>query len=478
MNSNNFSTLKSKLKISFIILVLFMNMGFKSLSELKSDDKIDTFENPVLLKVLKKSIKEPIGRYHKPYKISVSKKIFKKGTKISQAYSSEVLLACENKSWLFFIDEFPDAYFKHPVKIGIFDLVTKKIKIKDAEWWPVVDGISYFIDSSEKKEKDKYLTCITYYDDIKEIRKRKISNKCNCSAANPTPKIPRDYKNVIGERLKNSYKKLWAIIILGAIEINGHNKGLAYDANGMYSILKAYNVPEERIYYFKKKVAQSSFPLPFDDMIYKKEFDFNTILEVLENIKKEIKPDEKFLFFISAHGGFQELDICKNLKFKYTIDDNQMQKWFSEIKCSCLFIIINSCRSGSFISGRPSQCCLNDLSVQNPNEENNFRIVITSSSSNEYSYPDIDTCDCNYRTDQGSEFIGGFFEAFTKKEADIDCNNRISIGEAFDYAKKYAACGGGSLTCKQYIPKYTPIIKWSSSYKKRTSFSPYTEYLF
>jgi hypothetical protein len=48
-------------------------------------------------------------------------------------------LACNNSSWLFFIDLAPNAHFAHPAMIALLDAVSGEIRSLDAEWWPIIE---------------------------------------------------------------------------------------------------------------------------------------------------------------------------------------------------------------------------------------------------------------------------------------------------------------------------------------------------
>ncbi len=481
MKRINISTYRGQLVLKSGLILLFFLIGIlysnleateKALSGKTSKIDIKTAINLIDEKIGGIYLKEPFNLLQMGlYKISIYKGLFAKGDKIKHACSSEDLFTCNNESYLFFVDEAPWAHFKHSVRIGIIDSVNEKIQIKQAEWWPVVNGKSYFLDENPKKyttwlfrtrnviQNLSYLLSAIKMDINMlqlDILQQQQTNVCDCYSTQL--KEDANYQSVFGRA--SSKSKLWAIIILGAIvDEEGNNEQLAYDADGMYSIVNAHGVPDNQIYYFKKKVKDAT-PLTNDDRIYSTCLDINSITSVVDEIQSKIEPADKFLFFISTHGDNWELSLCKDLNQCLNIDDCQMQKWLSKIRCKRLFVIINSCNSGSFVLGNDvSQCCRYDLSI--PDGENNDRVVITSCSFNEKSAADIDNCDLN-KDDRGSEFIGGFFEAFTKEEADCNCDNIISIGEAYNYAIKYAQCGSGSLTKNEIAePRYHPIIKCS-----------------
>lgn len=483
---------QSVLKPVLTLLVLFIIYCTIIAKEKAISEKTSKIDKDVAIGLIEEEIvgiyqNEPLNAIQKyPYKISIYNKLFDGEVKIRHACSSEDLFTCKNDSYLFFVDEVPWAHFKHSVRIGIIDAITEEIQIKQAEWWPVVKGKAYFLDENPKEYTTWMLRTENINHSISYFRssinpytnntitmlklymmQQQHKNSCECNSTSLNDDA--NYQSVIGRASRQS--KLWAIIILGAIVYRvDTNKDLTYDADGMYSILNAYGVPDNQIYYFKKKVKDIT-PLTNDDKIYSTCLDIDSVTTAIDEIQSKIDPADKFLFFICTHGGNWELSLCKKKNQCLNIDDCQMQKWLSKIRCKLLFVIINSCRSGSFVLGDDmSQCCRYDLSI--PQGENNDRVVITSCSYNEPSPADIDNCDIN-KDDRGSEFIGGFFEAFTKEETDCNCDNMISIGEAYNYANKYAQCGSGSLVKSEFAePSYHPIIKCSKG------INPLNEFLF
>lgn len=77
------------------------------------------------------------------------------GSRVRQAVNDEgktpEYLACEHKSWLFFIDLSPGAHFAHPTIIALLDAVNGEIKSMDAEWWPVIE-VPVFENMAERQD--------------------------------------------------------------------------------------------------------------------------------------------------------------------------------------------------------------------------------------------------------------------------------------------------------------------------------------
>ena len=391
---------------------------------------------------------------------SIYKNLFNKDTEIRTAFTGELLFRCREDSYLFFIDEAPWATYKHPVRIGLINSNKGEIFLQKSEWWPVVNGESYFTENSEN-----YINFKTKLD-----RKIDTNNENSCICDSVSPSEFHDYNRTIENPSYPNKHKLWAIIILGAKEDSGGYRTLAFNAAGMYSILANHGVPEKQILYIKQQ--EQSFELLYDEKIRYHCVSTKTIGDAINEVKSKISIDDKFLFFISTHGGEWSLEVGDQSHLNPdSIDDCQMQKWLSEIKCKRLIVILNSCHSGSFISQSPiSEYSRYDISI--PSGNNNKRIIITSCRLEDNSPADIDSCDIN-KSDQGSEFIGGFFEAFTNNEADCNSDQKISIGEAFNYGKKYARCGKGSLMNGVFQRgQYQPLIKCSPG------INPLYEFLF
>jgi hypothetical protein len=369
------------------------------------------------------------------------------GTIIEPAFNSDKnkIIKCTEKSWLFVADLHPRNTFRHLIKIGIIN--NKICTIIDAEWWPVR--------IVKSQHESLYLTSKEWYmfghgnTRINDSTSDCVDRSSSLSTYVP---ITRDCLSSI-----QASRKLWAIIISGHSDEN-----FVFDANDMYSTLEYYRVPENQIFY----ITPNKLHLENDSKIFCDDVSLCSIKTCFEVIKGKILPSDKFLFFISTHGSDEKglsLEIINQNEELLTTES--LNDFLSKIKCKTQFIVINACGSGSFI------CPLIAMSTMSNN-----RVVIASCKSDEDSCSDVDKLECDLNIgDRGSEFLSGFIESFSKKVADNDIrDDKISIIEAFNYAKKCAWCANNSsiISCYNYNPSYHPQIAYSCG------IDPYTEFLF
>jgi hypothetical protein len=57
-------------------------------------------------------------------------------------------------SWFAWIDDEPQAFFAHPTRFVLIDVVTGAVTVLPSEWWPVVDGASLWNDDEAWRDND------------------------------------------------------------------------------------------------------------------------------------------------------------------------------------------------------------------------------------------------------------------------------------------------------------------------------------
>ncbi|MDQ1349749.1 MAG: hypothetical protein QG657_50 [Acidobacteriota bacterium] len=410
------------------------------------------------------SAKETISKLDKYKKGSIAVKLMIYDTPVNKddiikpAFASEIhkknMIECNQKSWLFVADYYPKANFKHQIDIGIINYENKdNPDIIEAEWWPTKNNEPLLLSSTKWK-------FIGYGGDRKQL-----SSNCDdddddeCKTINPNKQFE---KKAISSLTASG--KLYAIVICGYYENEeDSDMTLAYDAYDMYSLLKLYNIPDGKIFYITpyEMIDEGNAKIkPEKPKIDSKDVSLCNIKFFFDRVSDEIKPDEKFLFYISTHGGINELYLSNNGKERETFCSSLLDDWLSMIHCKIQFIVLSSCYSGSIIP---------DI-----NGTTN-RIIITSCDAGEIGYKDIDKLGCDLNIgDRGSEFLSGFILAFSDKDADVCIKDeKISIYEAFYFARNYACCADNSITTMcGYEPKYHPQIVYSTGIK------PYSEFFF
>jgi hypothetical protein len=355
--------------------------------------------------------------------------------------NSPLTITIDKPGWLFIMDDTPYANFAHPIRIGLLDSNTGTIEIKKDtfNWWPNILGgwnknIPFFIKSS----------MFTYINEEKPNRSEGESKgiyhcgeRIFCDSPFPCADELTCADILIGKP-DQPLKNFWAIIVCGGFA-SSDKLAFAKDTDCMYSVLRGYGVPKENIYYFLPadvkeeivKYAAEGNQFRFQNTgEAKKDFYKDAIMEAFSDIAEKInKKIGKFLFLISSHGDkqFVAIDINKDYWEKITL--SMLKPRVDAIQCKSKYILIDACFSGSFAG-----------LFNNPQTGSNPLYVITSARDNEFSYPDIDDDSADSgenNADRGTEFMGGFIEAFTNGDADChlgDDENRVSLGEAFDYA--------------------------------------------
>lgn len=395
-----------------------------------------------------------------------------KGIKIKSAYQSKnhnpsSSFIIEKPSWLFIVDETPFANFSHPITIRLIDADTQNIDNKQYtfHWWPKIydknnnNQIPYFAQVFSQNTESMNNSMFTLIDkpsnppQLQEL----IDDRGKGFYDSPFPHADQ----LIGRSSNSKFgKNTWAILVCGHLA-NGDTLAFAKDTDCMYSVLTGHGVPAGQIKYFlpqqvKEEIKslhpyQTSFQFKNTDA--SKKLTKDDIANAIKTITGEFEknPGGKFIFLISTHGSHHLLSLKTRVQKKAEeaeeeeeyIDLDDLVTWFQNIKSNNIYILIDACFSGSFIEAtydpilnkvllNPNPCIFKKLSPK----RNLF--VIVSACGNEKSYSDIDDDtpqSMENNEDRGTEFLGGFIEAFTKKEADLPPKDgKISLGEAFKYA--------------------------------------------
>lgn len=443
--------LLSVLKVIFIIPIYLSLIWYGTPLHSKSSNK-----NLILDKM--KAV-ELIKKQYQFKSASVALMIYETSippqTIIKPAFTPDKKIRCVQRSWLFVADFYPGATFAHKVEIGIINYRNQsKPDIISSEWWPIKIGnekIEPLYLSSKKWKKISFEVNEILLKFTSLLFKLNFSNrdylaKSNCSMASDS-KLYGDPPiiKIIGS--PNESGKLWAIIICGYDE-NGGNLTFRYDAEDMYSTLIQYGVFANRIFYITPN-------RPLNELnAYCNVFSIDSIKNCFERVKGEIDQDDKLLLFISTHGSDKKLNFVNSDGKEVYLCATLLNNLLNGIRCRTQFVVINACSSGSFIAPL--------MSVPDTNVN---RVIITSSYGESFSDLDYNDCDLN-SYDRGSEFLSGFIESFSNKNADKDNDCKISINEAFEFAKEYAFCADNNATtscrftplnlpCKQSTNEYT-----------------------
>lgn len=58
----------------------------------------------------------------------------------------------ERPTWFAWIDDHPQAFFAHPTRFVFIDAESGAVEVKQARWWPVLDGESLFMSREERTD--------------------------------------------------------------------------------------------------------------------------------------------------------------------------------------------------------------------------------------------------------------------------------------------------------------------------------------
>jgi hypothetical protein len=219
------------------------------------------------------------------------------------------------------------------------------------------------------------------------------------------------------------------------------------DTNGMYTVLKGHQVPEDQIYYLSpENDGDPCVPASIDNHRPPTTFDNvqNAIQTyVPQKIEQSGRSCDEFLLFVSSHGdrtgaGSSLKSILKVVTDKVCgPDDNpvpyggvispeQLNGWLAEVPCDRVTVVLEACHSGGFVDELKNS--------PNPNLPQQ-RFVFASTSPAGESHADVDSTEDPNPGDAGSETIWGYIEAFGMSAADFNPEKReISFGEAVKYA--------------------------------------------
>ena len=329
------------------------------------------------------------------------------GTRVQPAFVPEgkdmPVIVCENPCWLFFIDEDPLAHFAHPVRIVVLDSMTRRQKMIDAQWWPMIDGKPIF---SKVKERTDPETIIF----------------------NKTPEfelITQEQKEILGGSSRHVKTHdpcdSWAVIVCGFDDLPDT---FDEDTNGIYNVLTGLGIPANHIFYISPHTADAGVD---------RATNIANVQWAINQVAAQSDETDKVLFFYSSHGGIDSLSCVPGSTGGGNITAANLDNWLDAITCDELTIIIEACHSGSLI-GMYANGTHNTAEDDLVGDGETNRAIFTSASTDTSSYPDIDGTDDPNQGDSGSETIWGYVEAFSTASADSNSDSDISFREGWQYA--------------------------------------------
>lgn len=315
-------------------------------------------------------------------------------------------VVCEQDCWFFWFDDDPLAHFAHATRFVVVDASTGEVTVKEAEWWPVVNGKVMWGTAAERASDDLL---------IYEIPAGKIEGE-------PVVVWPPELEPV--EPHAHPGCEAWAIIVCGYDDVTDT---FDEDVHGIYNVLTGLGYDDAHIFY----VSPWTTDLGVDRVT-----NIANVQWAINQVAANSDTEDKVFFFYTSHGGVDSLNCNPGAAGGGSISSTDLDTWLDAITSRDMTILIEACHSGSFIGAYwDGTVVVAENELTGDGETN--RIVMTATDTNHSSYGDVDPpivpMDPN-PGDSGSEFPGGYIEAFSVAAADVDGNGAISVGEAYQYA--------------------------------------------
>jgi hypothetical protein len=315
----------------------------------------------------------------------------------------EEFIECEEDCWFFWFDYDPLAHFAHKTLYVLVNASTGEVTTKEAEWWPVVNSEVVWGKASERASDE----LLVFEMEPKKIEAKPVS-------IGPPELAPVDLHPLTG-------CETWAIIVCG---YNDATDTFDEDVQGIYNVLTGLGYTDNHIFYISPWTSD-----PGVDQVTS----IANVEWAINQVAANSDSDDKVFFFYTSHGSIDSLSCNPGADGGGSISSTNLDNWLDTITSHDMIILIEACHSGSFIGANwDGTLDANENELTGDGETN--RIVMTSTSTLYSSYGDVDPDWDPNPSDIGSEFPGGYIEAFSTAAADLDSNNAISVGEAYQYA--------------------------------------------
>lgn len=315
-------------------------------------------------------------------------------------------VVCEQDCWFFWFDDNPLAHFAHATRFVVVDASMGEVIVKEAEWWPVVNGKVMWGTAAERASDDLL---------IYEIPAGKIGSE---------PVVVWPPKLEPAEPHAHPGCEAWAIIVCGYDDVTDT---FDEDVHGIYNVLTGLGYDDAHIFYVSPWTTD-----PGVDRVT----NIANVQWAVNQVAANSDADDRVFFFYTSHGGVDSLSCNPGAAGGGSISSTDLDTWLDAITSRDMTILIEACHSGSFIGAYWDGTVVAAENELTGDGETN-RIVMTATDTNYSSYGDVDPpivpMDPN-PGDTGSEFPGGYIEAFSVAAADVDGNGAISVGEAYQYA--------------------------------------------
>jgi hypothetical protein len=316
---------------------------------------------------------------------------------------------CKADCWFFWFDENPLAEFAHETRFVLVDASTGEVMVQESQWWPVVNGKVMWGTAAERAS-DKLL--------IYEKPFEKFEGQLDAvSKHEPEPVDVEALPGCEG----------WAIIVCGE-----GDTGMSFDENvhGVYDVFTGLGYPDDHIFYVSPWTSD-----PGVDRVTS----VANIEWAIDEVADRSDEEDKVFFYYTSHGGVDYFVVDPDPSDPHDgglVYSDDLDDWLDDITSRDMIILLQACHCGSFIGAYWDGTVVAAENELTGDGETN-RIVVTATDTDHSSYPDLDPAtpptDPN-PGDTGSEFSGGYIEAFSAAAADVDSNGAISVDEAYTYA--------------------------------------------
>lgn len=248
--------------------------------------------------------------------------------------------------WFFWIDDVPYAKYVHATRFVLFGIDSGEPAVHHEEWWPVLNGTSLWVDKNEYWNK--------FYHVYNPGLQRSKPSVFYYGAEVTVYEQPGPRAN--------------ALVVNGWNEGESHKEDMAEDEKAMKAALENAGL-----------AVQGA----------------RTVGEVEATLKKwarEMKSDDAFILYITAHGGVGYV-VIGGKKFSVADLAALLGNFEQNVYIS---LVVDACYSGSFIADGTKAKAI---------------FIATSTSTSKCAFGDWDPENDPNPSDQGSEFTSGFTEA-------------------------------------------------------------------
>lgn len=315
----------------------------------------------------------------------------------------EEFIECDGDCWFFWFDYDPLAHFAHKTLNVLVNASTGEMTIKETEWWPVINGKVMWGTTTERAS-DELL--------VYEVKPEKI--EIGPVSIGPPKLGPVELHALAG-------CEAWAIIVCGYDDVTDT---FDEDVHGIYNVLTGLGYTDNHIFYISPWTAD-----PGVDRVTS----IANVQWAINQVASNSDAEDKVFFFYTSHGGVDSLECNPGAPGGGSVSSTNLDNWLDTITSRDMIILIEACHSGSFIGAYWDGTVVAAENELTGDGETN-RIVMTATDTLYSSYGDVDPVVDPNPSDIGSEFPGGYIEAFSTATADVDGNGAISVGEAYQYA--------------------------------------------